>query len=403
MKAIAFIILILILAIFYIQVKKFKKGNSEVPTIPKKIEKVMNKFDNNEDGVIELVKKIKEAFTDKTLEEAFTDIKDIRYGKIGCNNCPNGESNNKWIKLARINLNGSWNAKGFTLEIYPRIRWSSSARQTIVCLVRNAQKDLEEPYLSLTTHNEAQADTRTFKDVKAIRVSGTGVNNNIVEVWGQFATTWGDIVYSMFYLYGIETRDEIVLNKSPMSNTIPTGTNWGLVEINNPDFEQRWNQYGVNKIVKNANNGNTAYTLQGIQNATGQGSYWFVNSATRNDDGGKNTATIRNDGGDMRVQGATPWNQDKGIIVQANTGNVGINTKNPRTNLEVNGNLRVNGSITLGNTVLRPEGNYLWIEKEDGRKIMLLTPDWDKIQIYRNSNGQRPYFYVNKHGGFGWW
>ncbi len=402
MKAIALIILVLIVAIFYIEIKKYKKIGSK-EEIPKKIINKLNETKNNPEGVSKMVQKIKESFYSEQVIEDFTDIKDIRYGKIGCNNCPNGESRDKWIKIAKINLNGAWTAKGFTLEVYPRIKHHSSAKQTIVCLVRNTDRELDQPYINLNTHNESYDRTKMFRDIKAVRVGGSGISNNIVEIWGQMDTTWGDTTYCMFYLYSIQSNDEIIVTQSPMQNTPPGGQSWGIDDLSSPEFEYRYNDNGVRKTLKNTSNGANAYTLHSVQNATGAGSYWFLNGANRNDDGGKNTATIRNDAGDMRVQGTTPWNEDKGLIVKADSGNVGVNTKNPRNTMEVNGDLRVTGKVFIGNTVLKPEGNYLAIDKEDGRRIMLITPDWDKIQIYRDSNGQRPYLYYNKNNGHGIW
>ena len=53
--------------------------------------------------------------------------------------------------------------------------------------------------------------------------------------------------------------------------------------------------------------------------------------------------------------------------------------------------------------VLKNEGESLCIDKTDGRRIMRIDPNWDKIQIYKNSNGAPPYFYYNMHNGYGTW
>ena len=75
---------------------------------------------------------------------SFEDIKDIRYGKIGASNMKDGITFNKWIKIATVTISGAWDARGFTLEVYPRIKYTTSGRQTLVCLIRNSGRLLHQ-------------------------------------------------------------------------------------------------------------------------------------------------------------------------------------------------------------------------------------------------------------------
>jgi hypothetical protein len=69
----------------------------------------------------------------------------------------------------------------------------------------------------------------------------------------------------------------------------------------------------------------------------------------------------------------------------------------------MNGDVEIKGKLTIGNSVLTSEGASLIVGHADGRRIMRIDPDWDKIQIYKNSNGAPPYFYYNMHNNYGTW
>jgi len=339
--------------------------------------------------------KIKEGFEcgdqDKILE-GFQDIKDIRYGKLGglisgCN------SANKWIKIANVTVSGAWDSRGFTLEVYPRIRYNSSSRQTLICLMRNnGGTDLEEPYVSLTTHNEAAPNSRFIGDVRIVRTAGSGVNGNKLQVYVQFLEPCADSTYVMYYLWNFKVEDTVETTPQPMVDKPASGQAWGVNDRVDPRYIETSAGW-VEKVVKN--NGSNAYTLQGLWNNAGVRAHLFLNSNDRQADGGPNTATLRNDSGDLRVQSGGGNN-----IHLKPSGNVGIGTDNPTAKLEVNGDLKVNGKIMIGNMVLKNEGESLFIDKPDGRRIMQIDPDWDKIKVFQNSDGKAPYFYFNKGGDF---
>ncbi|NDB61257.1 hypothetical protein EB001_22880, partial [bacterium] len=247
-------------------------------------------------------------------------------------------------------------------------------RQTLVCLVRNAVTDIEAPYVSLTTHNESQADTRLIKDVRLVRTGGSGISDNTIEVWIQFGQSWADTAYVMYYLYNFKTKDFVATVPQAQQNAVPSGQAWGINDQVDPRFIET-NAPWVEKIVKN--NGSNAYTLQGLWNNAGVRAHLFLNSNDRQADGGPNTATLRNDSGDLRLQSSGGNN-----IHLKPSGNVGINTSNPTTTLDVNGTISAMGGANLeGKVRFRHAG----ANGDDNTDVYNL----EKIQTSSNNNSLR--------------
>ena len=280
MKTDKIIILFLILSILYLLAQRYKEKQRSpldkakeliqniLDDIPKKMQKVIVKSkDSFPDGLIKLASTVADSKPtsgkkeDKMIE-AFEDIKDIRYGKIGASNIKDGVTVNKWIKVSSATISGPWDSRGFTLEVYPRIRTISSSRQTLVCLVRNAQNDIEEPYVSLTTLNESQPNTRFIKDVRVIRTSGSGITNNVVEVWIQFGQDWADTNYVMYYLYNFKTNDFVATTPQAQTDKLPAGQAWGIGEKIEP-------QNGKSVIKGTKFKIGDKWTLSGVGDAHG--------------------------------------------------------------------------------------------------------------------------------------
>ena len=95
--------------------------------------------------------------------------------------------------------------------------------------------------------------------------------------------------------------------------------------------------------IKNNSSGSSAYSYLGVQNSAGTACSIFLNSSTRTTDGGINTATLRNDAGNLVL--ATAGNAAY-IYLKNSNGNVGINIINPKEKLDVDGNIIASGSIT---------------------------------------------------------
>lgn len=356
--------------------------------------------------------KIKEGFEngdDDKILEGFQDIKDIRYGTLGGINSSCNTAN-KWIKIANVTVSGAWDSRGFTLEVYPRIRYNSSSRQTLICLMRNnGGTDLEEPYVSLTTHNEAAPNSRLIGDVRIVRTAGSGVTGNKLEVYVQFIEPCADSTYVMYYLWNFKVADTVETTPQPMVDKVPGGQAWGVNDRVDPRFIETSAGW-VEKVVKN--NGSNAYTLQGLWNNAGVRAHLFLNSNDRQADGGPNTATLRNDNGDLRVQSSGGNN-----IHLKPSGNVGINTANPTAKLDINGDFKVSGraqhltdngdanseQLIIGNTSesnlrLGKTADHSWIQSH-GAKPLKINPLGNEVilndvvikgnVIFEHPNGQR--------------
>ena len=247
MQPVIILIFILIIAILYVVVRRYKQQERErlekskqliqniIDKIPKKMQKVIVKSkDTFPAGMIKLASTVADTKpgSDKKdkIIEAFEDIKDIRYGKIGASNMKDGITINKWIKVASFTLSGAWTEKGLTLEVYPRSRLINSSRQTLVAVVRNIDSDVEAPYISLNTHNEFAPGTRLIKDVRAVRTSGSGITNNVMEIWIQFDCNWMYTTYVMYYLYNFNTKDFVATVPQAQTDTVPAGQAWGISE-----------------------------------------------------------------------------------------------------------------------------------------------------------------------------
>lgn len=95
---------------------------------------------------------------------------------------------------------------------------------------------------------------------------------------------------------------------------------------------------GVTTTIRNTNAGNAAYSNLYLRSDGTQPLSIFLNSTTRTADGGINTATIRNEAGDLRLLAQN----SAGMMVKSTTGYVGINNFNPRSSLHLSGSVTSN-------------------------------------------------------------
>lgn len=78
----------------------------------------------------------------------------------------NGQTTNKWIKLAELTLNRSYGSVGITVDFFPKNSNHGDSRQQLNVQFRNTTTGIESTHdISLVTFYGAQ---KTIKDVKVV-------------------------------------------------------------------------------------------------------------------------------------------------------------------------------------------------------------------------------------------
>lgn len=129
--------------------------------------------------------------------------------------------------------------------------------------------------------------------------------------------------------------NQFFLQKSSGNVGIGTASPVTKLEVRND------NNSGTISTVTNKSTGSNAFTMFGLVTDQANGGWLIKNSSTRTTDGGANTMTLRNDGGDLRLQGSN----GTGVFVQGSDGNVGIGNANPLYKLQVTGNASISNAI----------------------------------------------------------
>jgi hypothetical protein len=120
-------------------------------------------------------------------------------------------------------------------------------------------------------------------------------------------------------------------------------TTTSLLATGNVNVLSNVNGPPTNLIIKNTNSGSSAYTIMGIHNNNDSGLFLFINSSTRSSDGGPNSATLRNDIGQLRLQ-----NGSSQSTITLN----GTTTTISGTSLIINSSTNANGGTTSGALVV---------------------------------------------------
>lgn len=81
-------------------------------------------------------------------------------------------------------------------------------------------------------------------------------------------------------------------------------------------------------------------------------------------------------------------------------GRVGINNVTPGATLDVTGDARVTGKLTIGDWTLEASGEHLFV-KRAGRTVARFSTTHDRLQVFQNIDGKAPYFFFNSGGASG--
>jgi hypothetical protein len=196
------------------------------------------------------------------------------------------------------------------------------------------------PNFSLVVNNIAQigstnpvcigeGNTNAGSEIKLMRggvkhwsIRNTSTGNLTFEDTSSFGTGVGSIGNTYMC---IGSTGNVGINTTSPAYTLDV--NGGFRVQNNVNGPPPGGLYTVN-----LNSGSSAYAICSIGNDTGNNFSIFLNSSTRSTDGGVRGATIRNDGGALRLQSSAAGST--GIYLNTN-GNVSINTTSANNSLQI--------------------------------------------------------------------
>ncbi|MEM9446236.1 MAG: hypothetical protein AAGA18_12900 [Verrucomicrobiota bacterium] len=150
-------------------------------------------------------------------------------GRIG-SKVHEGPTNDKWIKLGEMMLDGSYLFAGADWDIYPGNYGHGNRRQRISVHARNDGSQLAGVNVALI--NLDSGFSPAVKDVQVIRKAGSGINGNVLSVWAQLGDTWitGQNAVSVHYYQKNNSWNEFITEPSITYTAIPdSGT---VYEIN---------------------------------------------------------------------------------------------------------------------------------------------------------------------------
>jgi len=138
--------------------------------------------------------------------------------------------------------------------------------------------------------------------------------------------------------------------------------------------------------VNNSSNGASANSLFHAINDSGSGLAIFINSSTKSTDGGANTATVRNDVGDLRLMAGTGL-----VTVDYNTGDTVIESTTQASSVSVaalvsKGGLGVAGKAYIGDTLTIPDLNASLLATFTGNLLVSFNTNSVSGPTIRNVN-----------------
>ena len=112
---------------------------------------------------------------------------------------------------------------------------------------------------------------------------------------------------------------------------------------------------GQSLSISNPSAGTGAFSILSMGNNTANAFNVFLNSSTRTTDGGVNTATLRNEGGSLRLQSNSAGTS--GIFINSSGSNIGIGTSTPGSKLHVTGGILSDAASSIESQGLHLQWN----------------------------------------------
>ena len=153
--------------------------------------------------------------------EGFSSLYEVRRGSIGYTGEQISNTSGKWIKVASVNMDNTYEHKALTLEIYPKRLGHGVSRERHSIMLRNNDKSGMQPliYSSILYGDESAA---SFKDIAVVRENDNLQNVN--DIFLQIGSSWLTSVPCSWHLENINESDLIMVeDNTDMFNELPAG------------------------------------------------------------------------------------------------------------------------------------------------------------------------------------